>query len=144
MDTLAAIFHHLLFLAVFSALLFEHLLFRRSLTVGQARQIQILDIVYGVAALLILVVGALRVFLFEKGASFYFSQPFFWAKIASFVVMGIISIYPTVVFIGWRKRTNKQEAPEIGEKQAKAITLMIRLELTLFVAMVVFAVLMTR
>ena len=58
------------------------------------------DAVYGVAATVLLVVGLLRVFYTEKGAAYYFASFTFLAKLALFVVVGILSIYPTIKFLG--------------------------------------------
>ena len=52
---------------------------------------------------MLLVVGLLRVYYFEKGAAFYFGNAFFIAKLALFIVVGLLSIYPTLEFSAWRK-----------------------------------------
>jgi uncharacterized membrane protein len=58
----------------------------------EARLLRICDRSYGRFAALILVVGFLRVCLFEKGSSYYFSNPFFHAKLGLFIGVGLLSI----------------------------------------------------
>ena len=48
-----------------------------------ARRLALADLVLGVSAGVLRVVGLLRVFYFEKGAAFYFSSCAFIAKLAS-------------------------------------------------------------
>ena len=39
---------------------------------------------------------------FEKGASYYFHSVPFVAKLSLFVMVGLLSIYPTMEFLSWR------------------------------------------
>jgi putative membrane protein len=41
-----------------------------------------------------------------KGRDFYVHNPLFWTKMALFVVVGLISIIPTVAYISWRRRAS--------------------------------------
>jgi putative membrane protein len=59
--------------------------------------------VVGLSAGLLLVVGWLRVFYFEKGTAFYFHNAAFIAKMGLFVVVAFLSLYPTIKFLSWRK-----------------------------------------
>ena len=52
---------------------------------------------------LLLVIGLLRVFYFEKGAAYYFSSHAFLTKFSVFIALGLLSIIPTVEFLSWRK-----------------------------------------
>ncbi|MGZ9114159.1 MAG: DUF2214 family protein [Brevundimonas sp.] len=49
--------------------------------------------------------GACRVFLHGKGSTFYEANPFFWTKLATFGVIGLISIAPTARFLAWARKT---------------------------------------
>lgn len=61
------------------------------------------DAIYGMASLLVLATGLVRVFWGAKGASYYGHNPLFWAKFGLFAVIGLMSIKPTITFIGWRR-----------------------------------------
>ena len=96
---LFAFVHHLAAFAVMGALVTEHVLFAPAVTVSDARKLQRIDLAYGAAALLLVAVGLARVFYFEKGASYYFHDGWFIVKLTLFAVVGLVSIYPTMVFL---------------------------------------------
>ena len=75
MSTLFAFLHHLSAFTLVSALAIEFALIRQELTLASARRLQVTDMVLGIAAGALLVIGLLRVFFFEKGAEYYLAQP---------------------------------------------------------------------
>ena len=73
MTSLFAFLHHLAAFTLFAALVVELILIREVLTVGTARKLQIADMVFGISAGVLVIVGLLRVFYFEKGAIITFT-----------------------------------------------------------------------
>src|SRR3546814_16164031 len=69
--------------------------------------------VFGASAGAVLVIGLLRVFFFEKGAAFYFTNIPFLAKLALFALIGLLSIRPTREFLSWRSAIKVGEAPTV-------------------------------
>jgi putative membrane protein len=69
-------------------------------------------------ALLVLVMGLLRVFYFEKGADYYFGNSDFIIKLSLFVLVGLISAYPTITYLGWNKAIKMGNAPELSIESA--------------------------
>lgn len=61
-----------------------------------------LDVIYGVAAVLMIASGLARLFWGVKGLSWYVSQPLFHIKITIVVAMAILSIWPSIMFRRWR------------------------------------------
>ena len=61
------------------------------------------DRVYGIAAGAVFVTGLARIFLGAKGAAYYGGNWLLWVKVGLFAVVGLMSIRPTLRFIGWRK-----------------------------------------
>jgi putative membrane protein len=61
------------------------------------------DMVYGIAAGMVLLTGLARVFLGVKGAAWYAHNPLLYLKLAMFLVIGLISIKPTLMFVRWRR-----------------------------------------
>src|SRR5205085_5779960 len=98
MSALFAFLHHVAAFALVAALAVEFVLLRGELSATRARQILSADRIYGICAGLILVIGLARVFYFEKGAHYYFHSIPFIAKLSLFVMVGLLSIYPTVQF----------------------------------------------
>ena len=62
------------------------------------------DMIYGISAIVVLATGLARTWWGMKGAGWYWSQPLLHAKVTLFVVIGLVSIAPTVRFLRWRKQ----------------------------------------
>ena len=110
----------------------------------QARQLQLADLALGASASTLLVVGFLRVFYFEKGASYYFHSVPFIAKVTLFVIVFLLSIYPTVEFLSWRKHLRQGRAPVVPERKLHSIRAVIRWELIVVALIILCAALMAR
>jgi putative membrane protein len=61
------------------------------------------DAVYGVAAVAVLLTGLARTYWGAKGMGWYWGNPLLHVKVTLFVVIGLISIKPTITFIRWRR-----------------------------------------
>jgi putative membrane protein len=141
---LLAFVHHLAAFLIFAVVTVELSATKSELTLTSARTILRMDAVYGVAALVVLVVGFARVFHTEKGAAYYFHDAYFIAKIVSFVLVGLLSIYPTMKFLGWRKAVRQQQVPAFDPDTRRTVRLILHVELTLLVVMMFCAALMAR
>ncbi len=142
-----ALFAGLHFVAAFglaATLFFEWLTFNRQLSQREARHMQVADTWYGIFAVLLLVVGFLRVFYFEKGSAFYFASPFFHLKLTLFIVIGLLSIYPTIKFLSWRKETRQGQVPVISEQDFVVISRILTTEMILLVLIIASASLMAK
>ena len=92
----AAFLHHIAAFVVVGALMVELVVLRNDLTIQSARSVLRMDMAYGIAALVLLVVGFVRVFYTEKGSMYYFSSGPFLVKLTLFIAVGLLSIYPTL------------------------------------------------
>ena len=61
------------------------------------------DLVYGIAAIMVLVTGVARTVWGVKGTSWYWTNPLLHVKLTLFIVVGVISIFPTLTYFRWRK-----------------------------------------
>lgn len=59
------------------------------------------DLLYGIAALLVLATGLARTWWGIKGFEWYWSQPLLHAKVTLFVVVGVLSLVPTLRYRRW-------------------------------------------
>ena len=123
-----AFLHHLSAFTLVASVVYEFIAYRKSLTVEEARRIQRADLAYGISAGVLLVVGLLRVFFFEKGVNFYIHSPFFWVKMTAFLIVGLLSIGPTIRYLRWNKTVKANVAPEIGDNEFKRTRLVLTLE----------------
>jgi putative membrane protein len=85
-----------------------------------------------------------RVFFGAKGADYYAGQPFFWAKMAAFAAVGLISIAPTRAFFRWVKSAKADVAFAVDEASVKRVRRWVMLEVHLIVLVPLFAALMAR
>ena len=139
-----AYLHYLSIIGVFITLVIELILFKPSLTHREARVIQRTDSVYGLSALMVLVTGLLRAFYFGKGYEYYFGNNIFLLKLGLFLVVGILSIYPTIVFIKWRKFIKPGESLTVDKSRAVRVMNLIRLEVLIILFLPLLAALMSR
>ena len=108
------------------------------------RRLGLYDFLYFGFAMAALATGLARVFFGVKGAAFYAGNYFFWAKIATFVLIALLSIPPTLAYARWRKRL-KQDANALPapEEVTRARKWVMR-EAHVLVLLPIFAVLMAR
>jgi putative membrane protein len=140
----AAFIHHAAAFLIVAVLMVELVVLKSDLTVTSARSVLRMDMVYGIAALVLLVVGFVRVFYTEKGSAYYFDSGAFLLKLALFVVVGLLSIYPTIQFMRWRKSLREGRAPDFDTGTRRRVRMLIHIELTLLFIIMLMAVMMAR
>lgn len=143
-NTLFAFLHFVAVFGIFATLFLEWQTISRNPTCAEARRIQECDRWYGIFAMMVLAVGFLRVFYFEKGFAFYSTNLFFYAKLALFILVGLLSIYPTIRYIKWRPQTSVGQPPVIPEPEYRRIVMLLRIELILLLGVALCASLMAR
>jgi putative membrane protein len=144
LSTLFAFLHHLAAFALVAALAVEFVLIRQELTPAAARRLAAVDGVFGAAAGILLVVGLARVFFFEKGAAYYFANHAFLAKLALFVIVGLLSIVPTLEFLRWRRVIKQGQVPVMNEQKIQSMRRIIHWELAGVVLILLFAAMMAK
>ena len=140
----AAYLHHAAAFLIVAALMVELVVLKTELTLASARSVLRMDMVYGIAALVLLVVGFVRVFHTEKGSAYYFDSGSFLLKLALFIVVGLLSIYPTIKFMGWRKALRAGRVPELDAVTRRKVRMLIHVELTLLFVIMLMAIMMAR
>jgi putative membrane protein len=139
-----AFLHHFAAFALFAAVVLEFVLIRGEITASSARRLGRTDMVLGISAGAVLVIGLLRVFYFEKGADYYFSSAFFLAKFGVFLVVAFLSVIPTMAFLSWRKAAKQGQAPVVTPQQLRTLKTVIHTELLGVFLIILFAALMAR
>jgi putative membrane protein len=140
----AAFIHHAAAFLVVAALMVELVVLKNELTPSSARSVLRMDTVYGIAALVLLVAGFVRVFHTEKGSAYYFDSGAFLLKLALFIVVGLLSIYPTLKFLGWRKTLREGRVPDFDPATRRRVRMLIHIELTLLFVIMLMAIMMAR
>ena len=143
-DLLLAIVHHLLAFGLAAVLAAEIAITAPGLSGAGLKRLQRLDRHYGAFAGLLVIVGVLRVIYGGKGPDFYIASHAFWAKMAAFAAVGLLSIAPTMRIIGWSRRSRGDAGFEVPADEVRAMRKWFAAELLLFASIPVFAAMMAR
>ena len=132
--------HFLSILIIAGTLVSERILLKPIMTRAELNKISQLDLIYGLAAIGLVAAG-LTLWLGNVGkpAVFYTNNWIFITKVSLFVVIGLLSIYPTVFFLKHRKG-NQSEIVTIP----KIIFSMVTLEIIILLILPLLAGFMAR
>jgi putative membrane protein len=143
-DLVLAVLHHLLVFGLAGIIAAELASVRPGLNAAALKRIAVIDAHYGALAVLILIVGFLRVFYGAKGPTAYLPNPVFWAKIGAFAVVGLLSIRPTLRILAWRRSAKADAAYGVPEAEVKMVRRFLIAEVAVFAFIPVFAAAMAR
>lgn len=144
MNAFFAFLHHICFVFIMVILSAEMILLKQPLTLASAKKIQRIDAIYGALAGLVLIIGGLRVMYFEKGAAYYMHSAPFIVKMILFLIVGLISIKPTMTFLKWNRSLKQGSVPELDDAQNRKLRIIIHVELTLLALMILCAAMMAK
>ena len=144
MNILIAFLHHLAVFTLAASLVVELALLFQTFNQEIAKKLRFFDGLYGASAGLILIIGSMRVMLYEKGADYYLHSGPFLIKMAIFALVGLISIYPTIVFFKWGKTLRQGVLPNFSGEQRSRIVGILYAELVGVVLIILNAVLMAK
>ncbi len=132
--------HFISIFAIVGTLVSEHMLLKKRMKRNELSKIARVDAVYGLAAITLLSAG-LTLWLgeFGKPAMFYSKNWIFHTKLTLFVLIGLLSIYPTIFFLKNRKG-NPEEVVDVPN----SVFMMVRLELLILFIIPMLAGLMAK
>jgi len=143
-DLVLAILHHLGVFAVAGIIAAEWALVRSEMNVARIKQLSTIDTLYGMAAGLVLLIGFARVYFGLKGSAFYVQNPVFWAKIAAFIAVGILSVPPTLLFMTWRNKAKTDPSFVPSSNEIASVRRYVTIEAHIFVLIPILAAAMAR
>lgn len=137
--------HFIGIMLMMSALFTEYMLIKSQLVKDRIRLLTVVDLVFGISAAIVIVSGLLRWFLVDaKGAGYFNTQPFFHIKLTLFVLMIVLSIFPSRKFHSWKRMSRKDDQFEPSAKEVRKQLLIIRIEMTLMLIIPILAVLVNQ
>jgi putative membrane protein len=139
LDLVLAIGHHILVFALFGVLFAELVLVRKGVDAATIGRVGRIDLMYGAVAGLIVAVGFGRAFFAAKGWAYYSHNLFFHLKVGTFLVIGLLSIPPTLAYIRWRRGGITP-----NDAQVAGVRRWLLAELVLFALLPAFAAAMAR
>ena len=81
---------------------------------------------------------------FEKGAAYYFANHAFLTKLTLFIIVGQLSIVPTVAFLSWRNPIRSGQVPAVAAERLKRVRMIVHVELAAIVLIVLCAAIMAK
>ena len=130
------------FIALFvwiGALTSEHLLLKPQMSRAEIARLARIDAIYGLSAVLVVAAGLTLWFGVGKPADFYSSNWIFHTKVGLAIIVGLLSIYPTVFFI----KNRKGQEDEIIDIPSN-VKLLIRIQLAFMLVIPLLATLMAK
>tara|TARA_B100001964_G_C13884825_1_gene444572 strand:- start:203 stop:634 length:432 start_codon:yes stop_codon:yes gene_type:complete len=127
--------HFLGIILLTSTLVLENFLFSNNLKNNIIKKLLLIDGLYGLSAILTFITGFILWFYVGKPSEFYTTNPIFHIKLTLFMVVVVLSIFPTVFLFRNRKSTSEVIVP-------KYIRLIKRHELMFLIMIPLVAVLM--
>jgi putative membrane protein len=144
LDAALAYLHFAAVFTLFAFLTVEAVLLRAPLDAARVRLLGQMDLWYGGSALVVLVSGFLRAGVGAKGGDFYFSAWPIYVKIGLFLVVGIISIYPTLAFFRWKREQQHDPSWTVPAAEQARMRKLVMIEVHIAALIPLVAVIMAR
>lgn len=138
-DLLVRYLHFVSLILLMAAVLGQHLMLRPIVSRKVIARAQKLDLVYAIAVVVVLATGFAQWLWVGKPAGYYSPNPIFHTKITLFLLVGIISVYPSV-FLGKQRKGDPDEMVKVP----KGLVWSVRVELLLLFAMPLLASMIAR
>ncbi|MAS96959.1 MAG: hypothetical protein CMO55_27525 [Verrucomicrobiales bacterium] len=140
-DILLRYLHFISIFLVIAVVFTQHMLLKKSMLRSELLKVHRLDMVYGIAAVVVFATGLIQWLGadFGKPADFYSKNPILHTKVTLFLIVGILSIFPTLFYF---KNKKGNPGDEIGV--SKGVIMIVRMELLLLFIIPLLAVLMAR
>lgn len=132
-------FHFLSIFVLVSTVVVELLLIRKINTRAEISFLSKIDAFYGLSSVLVVAAGLTLWLGVGKPAEFYSQNPFFWVKLGLAILLGLLSIYPSIYFYKHKKGEPTQEV-----ETPKLVRLLIYFEVVCLIIIPLMAVLMAR
>ncbi len=116
--TLEAVLAYLHLLAILTMVVFissEAALCRvQWLNAAVVERLAKVDMIYGIAAIAVLATGIARTWWGVKGTAWYWTNPLLHVKLGLFIIVGALSIFPTLTYFRWRETLRSTGKLPIG------------------------------
>ena len=144
LDALLAYLHFTAIVLLFAFLAVESMLMRGALDGASIRLLGRVDLWYFGSAIAVLVTGFLRLVFGAKGPDFYLESWPIYAKLVLFLVVGLLSVSPTLTFIRWRRALDHDPLWQVPVEERGRVRRLVMIEVHLAALIPVFAVIMSR
>ncbi|WP_038203816.1 DUF2214 family protein [Xenophilus azovorans] len=101
------------------------------------------DMVYGIAAVTVLATGIARTVWGIKGSAWYWTNPLLHVKLTLFIIVGVMSIFPTISYLRWRRRL-RADGTLPAEAEVRKTRRLVMIQAHLVALIPLFAVFLAR
>jgi len=143
-DLILAVAHHLAVFTLVALLSAEFALLRPGLEGARIGQLAGIDAAYGAVAGIVVVVGVLRVMFGAAGWGYYASNHVFWGKMGAFLIMGLLTIPPTMAMRKWAKASKADARYVVPPGEIAVNRRFVHLQAGFLVLIPIFAAAMAR
>jgi len=144
LDAFLAYLHFVSIFVLFGYLIVEMVTIKGELDAAGIRRLARADIIYFGAAIAAFVTGLLRLFYGARGSGFYLTSWPIYVKVAIFLVIGLISVMPTLTILRWRRAVDQDAAWKVPAQEQRKVRRIVMAELHLAALVPIFAVIMSR
>jgi len=132
--------HFISIFSLFAALIVALSLIKIKMKTSHFILLKKADLFFGIFAVTTVITGLFRMYSFGKGKDYYLSSPLFVLKFSLFILVGLLSIYPSLQFL----KSGKLKTEFITFKHFKIIKYLLRIELILLLIIPFLAVLVAK
>jgi putative membrane protein len=143
-DWILACLHHLAIFSLAAALAAELALINLEVRAKTIERIVAIDLWYGIIAGAVVLFGVMRVIWGAKGYEYYLANYIFWAKMALFVAVGLLSIAPTLRYFAWGRGLKDSASFLPPDAEVGRVRMYLWLEAGLFLCIPIAAAAMAR
>jgi len=130
--------HFIGIMSLASTLVMQHLILSNQMTQKELKKIIFLDIIYAISAFITLGAGLMLWLSIGKEASFYSTNWVFHVKLTLFIIMALLSIYPTKFY----RKSQKLDQDVV--EMPKMVIMLVRMQLLLVFVIPFLGVLIAR
>jgi putative membrane protein len=143
-DWALASLHHLAIFTLAAILAAELAILTMDVDAKAIQRLARIDTGYGLSATIVVIVGVARVIWGAKGYEYYMANYVFWTKMALFLVVGLLSVPPTIRYLAWGRRLRADPSFRPGAPEIASLRAHLWAEAAFFLAIPVAAAAMAR
>jgi putative membrane protein len=143
-DWALASLHHLAIFTLAAILAAELAILTMDIDAKAMGRLARIDMGYGISAGIVVVVGVARVIWGAKGYEYYVANHIFWTKMALFLIVGLLSIPPTLAYLAWRRKSRADASFRPAASEIARLRTYLWAEAAFFLAIPVAAAAMAR
>lgn len=136
---IARYLHFISFMIVFAMVFAERIMLKENITRARVKHLWKVDGIYGLFSILAVLAGLYLWFGTGKPAEFYSQNHIFLTKVGLFIIVGVLSIWPTMFY--FKNKKGNHDDPIIVPRR---IRLIVRIELTILLIIPLLATLMAQ